>query len=161
MRKSKLDEIPTSYGECVRYLSWPLKESRPCGNNTTVVYDHYRSSTYGEPVFGVVLHSTQVVTFYGPKNSYKIHFATGGWNTVTTRDRINRVARAHGWSVYSDRRTLKLRDFLTGRTVDFPDRVWIYSRPSHWNGEEWAIDPTKGRDGLPLFEVVGTVSRGA
>jgi hypothetical protein len=49
--------------------------------------------------FGVRLHSTMVVTFLPDGRTV---LDTGGWKTVTTRDRINR-ALPPGWHVESDR----------------------------------------------------------
>jgi hypothetical protein len=34
---------------------------------------------------------------------------SGGWRTVTTKDRLNCVAKAHGWSVYA-----KAREWFIG-----------------------------------------------
>lgn len=49
--------------------------------------------------FGVRLHKTNVVTFHSDGS---IVLDSGGWKTVTTKDRMNR-ALPEGWSVYSDR----------------------------------------------------------
>jgi hypothetical protein len=49
---------------------------------------------YSDDEFGVVLHSTTVVRIFRD-GSYILD--SGGWHTVTTRDRINRYA-PHGVS---------------------------------------------------------------
>src|SRR5262249_51934134 len=47
------------------------------------------------------LHNTVVVAFR-PDGS--IVLSSGGWHTVTSKDRINRVIRARGWNLASVKR---------------------------------------------------------
>ncbi len=84
-------DIPTTYTEARAMLNG--RNSRKIANNTTLV-------DQGEGVIGLRLHSTVVVVF---DDSGHIILNTGGYRTTTTKDRLNRVARAHGWSVYAER----------------------------------------------------------
>ncbi len=84
--------IPTTYDEAREALKG--RDSRTIANNTTLV-------DLREDGIGLRLHSTYVVTFR-PDGAVVLN--SGGWHTVTTKDRLNRVARAHGWSVYAKAR---------------------------------------------------------
>lgn len=59
---------------------------------------------------GVVLHSTVIARFTrieggsnGLPDLWLLTVNTGGWDTVTTRDRLNRVLRPLGITIYRDR----------------------------------------------------------
>lgn len=82
---SKLDSIPTTWSEADAYLG--DKQDRPCGNNTTVSRLGYRGD--GADIV-LVLHSTYVVRYQA--NGVAV-LNTGGWRTVTTKDRLNRALR--------------------------------------------------------------------
>lgn len=56
-------------------------------HNTTIEQVYDRRHTGGLPSYAVVLHGTRVVTF-NPDGSIDLN--TGGWQTPTTRDRMNR-----------------------------------------------------------------------
>jgi hypothetical protein len=88
--------IPTTYNEAREMLN-PRAE-RTIANNT-------RLRLHGSSI-GLILHCTEVVTFNADGS---IVLRTGGYHTVTTKDRLNRVARAHGWSVYA-----KAREWFVG-----------------------------------------------
>ena len=66
-------------------------KGKPIGNNTRL---YKRGNSYA-----VRLHSTDVVTIH-PDDTYTLN--SGGWETVTTKQRINQYSPA---SVYSDRGT--------------------------------------------------------
>jgi hypothetical protein len=85
--------IPTTHQEAKRLLNG--REHKTIGNNT-------RLALLNDDAIGLWLHRTRVVTFNADGS---IVLATGGYETVTTKDRLNRVARAHGWSVYAKART--------------------------------------------------------
>jgi hypothetical protein len=63
----------------------------------------------------VRLHNTDVVRIY-PDNSHALF--TGGWRTVTTKDRINKYSRAHLFTVRG---------------------AWYVSRDGHWNADTAAL----------------------
>lgn len=79
------------YGTAVEFISKGRnKESRRYANNT---YLERRA----ENAIALRLHSTDVVTFYADDT---VMLNSGGWLTVTTKDRLNYVL---GIRVYSDR----------------------------------------------------------
>lgn len=65
----------------------------------------------------VRLHETDVLTFHADRP--KVTYQTGGWWTVTTKDRINRFG-PHLWQVWSNRGTW----FLHGPDISDPFRFW-------------------------------------
>jgi hypothetical protein len=72
------------------------RDSRKVGNNT------YAERRAGEAI-AIRLHATDVVTFHADGSRV---LDTGGWTTVTTKDRIN--AYAFPFHVWSDRGTWKV-----------------------------------------------------
>ena len=104
--------IPTTFTEARERLAG--RDSRTIANNTRLV-------DLGGEGIGLRLHSTYVVTFR-PNGSLILN--TGGWQTATTKDRVNRVIRGHGWSVYAKARTWYIapRD---GTAVRFEDDFTI------------------------------------
>ena len=81
-----------SYKDAEEFLSHGRNpDDRPLANNTRLI--HHGNS------IGVVLHDTEVVTYY-PDG--RISLDSGGWRTVTTRDRMNNYGPL-GWQVWQDR----------------------------------------------------------
>ncbi len=119
MRRSPLDCTPTTYGEAATFLG--DRDRRKVGNNT------YLERTHDEGI-ALVLHATPVVTFYATGLA---RFTTGGYRTVTTKERLNRVLRAHGFNVYAKdyawRLTVPERfdSPLAGRDIDWYDGVTL------------------------------------
>ena len=108
--------IPTTFEEAREMLKG--RTSRSIAHNTTLVD---LGGVFGPGVkeIGLRLHSTYVVRFFGD-GTITLH--TGGWHTVTTKDRLNRVALAHGWRVYAVKREWKVARFGAWRdAVDFVD----------------------------------------
>ena len=105
-------DIPATHTEAREMLNG--RTSRTIANNTTLV-------DLGEGGIVLRLHCTHVVTFR-PDGSIVLN--SGGWHTVTTKDRLSRVARAHGWSVYA-----KAREWFVGHrdgaTFEFEDGFTI------------------------------------
>ena len=64
---------------------------KPLANNTRLIRLGLEDE---KDILAVRLHDTNVVT-YNP--SGKIEFTTGGWHTVTTKDRINRFSPINVW----------------------------------------------------------------
>lgn len=91
------------------------KPERKIGHNTTLRYDHF------DTVVAVRLHWTDIVKVY-PTNAVELR--TGGYHTVTTKERINQflppgvavVQRRGEWFVES-RRTDQRVPFFEGITV--------------------------------------------
>jgi hypothetical protein len=77
------------YAKADSMLQGRCRESRKLGNNTYLLR--------GNKEIAVKLHATHILTFY-PNGSIRV--ATGGWNTVTTKARINEYI-PQPWSVGS------------------------------------------------------------
>jgi hypothetical protein len=81
----------------------------------------------------VRLHSTDVVTV---ATDGTVTLNTGGWNTVTTRARMNQAANEFnlGFRVFQEKHSLYVRvfdskpyDFAIGHTLPFDDRTISFS----------------------------------
>ena len=105
--------FPATYPDAASVLG--TRDSRKLANNTRLV------RLWGNDGIAVKLHSTNVVTF---RPNGDIVLRTGGWNTLTTRDRINRVLRGNytgQWSIGTERGTL----YLYRRRINDADlREW-------------------------------------
>ena len=88
-----------TYQEADALLQGRCRERRKLENNT-----YLERKTYPRDATAVRLHRTDVLTFY---QDGRIEIDTGGWNTVTTRDRMNRYL-PNPWRVGSERGTLVL-----------------------------------------------------
>lgn len=91
-----------NYKECREYLDGGKNRKntmdRPIANNTRIIQ-------IDDGTIGIKLHDTFVVKYYSNELSgVKIHegdtiqLDSGGWKTVTTRDRINRFSPLHVWT---------------------------------------------------------------
>ena len=104
------------YSELDKLLQGRCRLSRKLANNTYAVCD-------GE-VLAIRLHQTNILTFY-PDGSVRV--SSGGWRTVTTKQRLNR--------------------FLPGEIYVFSrDRQWWIKRPWQNRADEefrdgWLISP--------------------
>lgn len=130
--------IPTTYAEAREALNG--RESRKVAHNTTLV-------DLGDDGIGLRLHATYVVMF---RTDGSLVLNTGGWWTVTTKDRINRAIRPHGWSLLAKARTWHIarRD---GTEVEFEDPFTIL--PACPKEPKPALDATVHHDGSSLFLV--------
>lgn len=79
-----------TYAEADSKLQGRCKRSRKLQNNTYL-------ERCGEGEIAVKLHSTRVLVFY---RDGRVRVAMGGWNTMTTKDRINSYLPG-GWRVWS------------------------------------------------------------
>lgn len=103
-----------NYTEAIDYLNKGRnKNSRPWANNT-------RLERRGESV-ALRLYSTDVVTFR-PDGSAVLD--TGGWRTVTTKDRINSATT--GWNVYSVRGEWRAACQANGADVPFAEGMTVW-----------------------------------
>ncbi len=107
--------IPTGFEEAREVLKG--RASRTIANNTFLARD-------GESI-ALYLHRTPVVTF---NTDGSLILRTGGWQTVTTKDRLNRVVRAHGWSIYAKARTWYI-GHRSGAEFEFEDGFAIPPAP--------------------------------
>ena len=116
--------VPTTHSEARDALKG--RPSRTICNNTSLV-------DLGREGIGLRLHGTHVVIL---RLDDSLVLNSGGWQTVTTKDRINRVIRAHGWNLYADRRVWYVEN-RDGRRFEFEDGFTIlppareHSRPDH------------------------------
>lgn len=120
-----------SYDVAVRFLDG--RETRKLGNNTYV-----EVPDYADDIIGVRLHATVIVTYH---RDGRIILNTGGWNTPTTRDRLNQLTPL-GVSVSGS------RGDRFGRAAD------LIVRTGHWEfnpttgGEHWVDDIYRVADSL-------------
>lgn len=97
---------PTDYDSAARVLAGGRsKDSRKIANNTWL-------ERRGDHEIAVRLHGTDVVTFH---DDGSVTFRTGGWNTSTTRARLNAYAPA-GAQFF----TRKGRMYFTGKGFETP-----------------------------------------
>jgi hypothetical protein len=82
-----------TYEKADALLQGRCAKRRKLANNT------YLERNSFDPTIAVVLHRTDIITLY-PDGNVKLN--TGGWNTVTTRDRLNRFC-PDSVSVHSER----------------------------------------------------------
>lgn len=102
---AKLKATPKSYAEALRVLG--DKQSVRLGNNTyleAIAERVYSEGRIPEEriTIAVRLHSTHIVRFY---EDGRVTLHTGGWQTVTTKDRLNEFITSriyqknHNWYV--------------------------------------------------------------
>jgi len=140
--------IPTTYTEARETLN-PRAE-RTIANNT-------RLRLHGSSI-GLILHSTEVVTFNADGS---IVLRTGGYHTTTTKDRLNRVARAHGWSVYAKAREWFI-SHRSGTVFEFEDGFTIPADgPKVPDAREWKDGEVGYCLGLVRARGNGSVPRSA
>ena len=82
-----------SYADAVAYLAGGRDpDRRKLGHNTYVV----RVDSSRGPCIGIQFHKTVIVSYYADGC---IRLTTGGWDTVTTKDRLNGCSP---YSIYSE-----------------------------------------------------------
>jgi len=92
-----------NYKEADAKLQGRCYQSRKLENNT-----YLKRRNWGRTKAIVVqLHSTDVITFF---EDGRIEVSTGGWDTVTTRDRINSYL-PKPWHVYGERNSTILSNY--------------------------------------------------
>lgn len=96
-----------NYKEADEKLQGRCRQSRKLENNTYI----QRRNLYedGKDAIALRLHSTDILTFY-PNG--KIQVGTGGWDTVTTRDRLNRYL-PRPWRVFGERGATIISNFCS------------------------------------------------
>lgn len=90
-----------NYKEAREYLDQGVRKKntmdRPIANNTRV-------TQLGEGTIGIKLHNTYIIKYHENPHLDCIDYGdlieldTGGWKTVTTRDRMNRFCPLHVWT---------------------------------------------------------------
>ncbi len=101
------------YQSAAAQLTGRCKDSRRLENNT---YLERHDEAPGEDAFGVRLHNTTILLFLADGS---MELNLGGYNTVTTRDRLNRYLPCP-WHVFSERGTciLSNRQYCATREQD-------------------------------------------
>lgn len=116
----RVNELPTTFEEADRLLG--KRAYRQVANNTAV----HELQPHGEiRRIGLLLHTTDVIVW---RANGEIEYRTGGWRTVTTKQRIDHVLRAHGYNVFSKRYEWTVRDFINGEEFAFEDGDYILAR---------------------------------
>jgi len=101
---------------------------RKIGNNT---YAERCVDQFGKPAIAVRLHNTRVVIH----TAYTVQFNSGGWLTVTTKDRMNAWC-GPGITVYSDRGTWMVRLHLSQSahtSVEYAENMVLRWAPGGWS----------------------------
>ncbi|GAG32518.1 unnamed protein product, partial [marine sediment metagenome] len=113
-----------SFKECREFLDKGIRKAntidRPIANNTRLIQ-------ITDSTIGIKLHNTFIVKYYD--NSHLdcidygdlMQFDTGGWKTVTTKERINRFAPI---SIWTER------------------HVWYISKSFDWDWKRKGIEET-------------------
>lgn len=147
---AKLKATPKSFAEAMQVLAG--RESMRLGNNTYLEYHESDGYEHGSPFVAVRLHATKIVIFH--KNG-RVTLHTGGYRTVTTKERINqfvdgrvfqkdfdwfyaypmRTAQALNWS--------DIQDFEEGMVVSDP--AWADVCPFIFNDIPCVL--AKGHEG--------------
>lgn len=89
------------------------RESRKIGNNTYLVKKY--------KFIGVRLHNTYVVMFY---EDGRIELDSGNWNTVTTKDRMNKYL-PRPWRVVQENFVWYLWNWETKEKRSFKDGMFV------------------------------------
>ena len=116
---AKLKATPKNFVEAQQALG--TKSSVRLGNNTYLMRVAYDSQI----IIAVILHATQIVRFY-PDGRVTLH--TGGYHTVTTKDRINQFIKGYvnqknyAW-FFTPRISDVLGGFARGKPVRFYDGI--------------------------------------
>lgn len=97
-----MDTIPSTYEEALSVLNG--RSTKKVANNTYL--DRFKREqdryTTGDPI-ALRLHHTDVATFFRRDSGDEyVVLNTGGWKTVTTKDRLNRVLRRNGANIYQE-----------------------------------------------------------
>lgn len=88
------------------------------------LYNHTYLVVRDDGGFGIRLHDTEILIFYPNKTVLN----TGGWKTVTTKERFNRYLE--GWSVFSDKGVWYLTrgyGYDNKRRIPYADGITIYT----------------------------------
>jgi hypothetical protein len=91
-----------NYKECREYLDQGVRKAktieRPLANNTRIIQ-------LDNGTIGIKLHNTYIIKYYSNilegipiHEGDTIQLDSGGWKTVTTRDRMNRFCPLHIWT---------------------------------------------------------------
>lgn len=108
LKVRRIGDVVNDYESANRFLG--SKDERKLANNTLVVRG-------AEGSIGVVLHRTTVVRYY-PDG--RVQLDSGGWRTVTTKQRMNQLL-SYPWRVDQTKREWYVRDIRSQESIEFED----------------------------------------
>jgi hypothetical protein len=151
-----------SFKECREYLDKGKNRKntmdRPIAHNTRVVQ-------LDDGTIGIKFHNTYIIKYYSNVlHGVKVHegdsiqLNTGGWKTVTTRDRMNRFCPLNIWTeknvmyvspfvwyqIYEDK-----KKGIAHKVYHFQDRMWFNPDGKVWvkeNSEPIELKPYSKKD---------------
>lgn len=91
------------------------KTSRKIGNNTYMSLE--------EGIIRIRLHGTDVVTIYRDNS---INLNSGGWRTVTTKDRMNKYL-SPPWRVVQEKFEWYVWNWETKRKIPYYDHIILFA----------------------------------
>lgn len=106
-------KMPTSYAEAQRMLGG--KPRKNIAHNTEL-------QTGQEGAIGLVYHWTEIVTFY-PNGMVRLN--TGGYETATTKDRLNGVLSGSQYKVFQKDFRWYVWHIATDKNYDYSDGMTI------------------------------------
>jgi len=116
-----------TYKELEQQLFGRCKDKRVMGNNTWL--ERRDTNT-----LAIRLHSTDILTFtFEPE---KVIVNTGGWKTVTTKDRVNKYL-PEPWRIYQKNRQWFWCSWHDGNRIEpglFNDGDWL-----NWDDAQWHL----------------------
>jgi len=109
-----------------RFSNKWLREFGVTTNNTEIFQESYERKRYGDDTV-VRLHDTNIVRWNS--NTITLDVGPGNWRTVTTKARMNEVARGFGlrFTVWQDKFDWYVST-PAGETLRFDDRVLVMER---------------------------------
>lgn len=113
MARKTLDAIPTTFKAAVQLLGNRLE--RTIGHNT-------RLRVSDSEQLELVYHSTAIARYY-PDGAVKLY--TGGFRTVSTKARLDRLAQAAGFRLRQRDREWTLEGISTDAIVRFYDGICL------------------------------------
>ncbi len=132
------DPCPTTYADASALLG--PKDERKIGHNTTLHRPFSRSD-----FLAVRFYRTNIVTFYA--NGW-IRLNSGGYRTVTTKERINRYLSA-GYSVFQHDRNWYL-GLPDGTRVDFAEGMLIPAATAEVDASYYTPEIIGASDGAEI-----------
>jgi hypothetical protein len=118
----------TTYKELTKLFAKTPRDSITIGHNTQAIrlVESHGQAFCNPDIFGIILHSSRIVEL---DNDGNVSFSLAGWNTVTTRQRIN-LFLPPGFHLYNKLHEPKLSR-PDGPIEDVNDYGWITCSPNN------------------------------
>jgi hypothetical protein len=140
--------MPKTYADAEKlYFEWSKRKRRSANcklaHNTTL--EAWERQQDGRKVFAVRLHDTFIVMF---NQDDSIELDSGGWQTVTTRDRMNRcgVKISMSGGIVSVLHGAKDWVYRNGMTLNPDDTVTYREGQEHWTTDASAVRKLRRRE---------------